>query len=113
MFPQRPSSPREARVWRPASFVSAGYRMFVTVNCESQMSRCQVVKGTSNPEWNADFIFYRRKPLKHPIDIEVRRLPSSQPTLHPTPQPSVLLSPPGGRRVCWFRSIFGLQTSDH
>ena len=45
---------------------------FCEISCEGQIVKSEVIKQTSNPEWNYFAVFYRKNPVHKPIRVDVR-----------------------------------------
>ncbi|KAK3094770.1 hypothetical protein FSP39_005995 [Pinctada imbricata] len=49
----------------------SGADPYCVISCEGEKVRTRTVEDTTNPEWNDTALFFRRKPLKKPIKIQI------------------------------------------
>ena len=49
----------------------AGADPYCVISCEGEKVRTRTVEDTTSPVWNETALFYRKKPIKKPIKIQV------------------------------------------
>jgi calpain-5 len=47
---------------------------FLVLKCESEVVKSPVLHNTLDPVWNFSAIFYRKKPEKLPLKIQVKEI---------------------------------------